>query len=90
MTTIEPRPWRSVPDGALVFGPTRRPHVAGRWLGPDPVDPRNAWRLLDDRPTLVGLDDLVPTLAAPESAVVSMFRNAGFTIEGVIACPPDG
>lgn len=85
--TIRPFPWRSVPDGTIVLNHEGRPFVAGRWLGPDPNDPRNAWRLLGDVPALVGLDDLVPTLAAPESAIVMMFEQAGFSIEGVLACP---
>ena len=87
---VELRPWRTVPLGATVFSPDGRPFEAGQWLGPDLTDPRRGWRVVGAGPMLIELDAPVPVLAGPEGAVVSMFRSAGFTIEGMLACPPDG
>ncbi len=83
---LEPMLWREVPTGARVISETwdGSPEglTAGPWIGPT----RRVFG--DGKIVTVDPDKLVTVLVPEEPDVIAMFIRAGFTIEGVIACPP--
>lgn len=80
---IEQTPWRAVPTGARVLDPAGTPWEVGPWLSP-------TVRVVGPHPRTVDPDASVRMVVPALPDVAMMFLRAGFTIEGMQACPPDG